>query len=800
MVAVFAKGKMCVAGIVLFAGAAFAQENDTEKMTVLGSRVFGRTADQAATAIEVYQEDAIRQTGQSELGKVLQTLSPSFNFSATTVSDGTDIVRPATMRGMGPDQVLVLINGKRRHSQALLNVQQTVGRGSAGTDINAIPLAAIKRIEVLKQGAAAQYGSDAIAGVINIVLKDEDSANEVFAFAGRNYAGDGETGQLGASYALSSSANSFLRLSTQVMNRAETNRANVDERFDRQTMRIGEAKAEEAALFFNSSLLVNDDVELYSFGGYSERRGESGGFFREPDSDRNLATVYPEGFLPILLTSVQDASASVGMHSRLSESLDLDLSYTYGWNSFGFASKNSLNVSLGEQSPRSTENGTLQYSDGALQLELRANYDLGWSEALYVTSGVSYRTETYDILAGEPASWVYGPDNDPSREIFGQNGNPAPAGIQGFPGFQPANEVSAERKSYAVFLDMESYLTNDLLVALAMRYEDYESIGSATTGKASLRYDISSALAVRTTLATGFRVPSLAQVNYSSRSTTFAGDRLTETQTARQGSPAFAAIGLENLKNEHSLNQSLGFHAKPARNFNISADYYRIDVKDRIVLSEFLQVEASESCDADRSNCPIRQVLEPLNVEAVQFFTNAIDTKTVGLDLIADYALIIEQGLQLSWLAGYHLNQTKVEEVNAPTNVDADVIFSEAQTVLTEEGQPQTRYQLGMDVKTQAWHSGLRLHYYGEVSGAGFGNYKQTYGGKWLTDIYGGVLLASRLNLQIGANNLFDVYPDELNADHPIRSFAGGSFRYSWETAPFGYKGGFYYMRLAWNF
>ncbi|MBC7660271.1 MAG: TonB-dependent receptor [Chitinophagaceae bacterium] len=773
---------------------------EPEKISVIGSRVYGRTADQSAASIETFDEETINRVGQSELGKVLQELAPSFNFSATTVSDGSDSVRPATLKGMGPDQVLVLINGKRRHNQALLNVQQTVGRGSAGTDINAIPLAAVKRVEILKEGAAAQYGSDAIAGVINIVLKDNLSPNDTSLYLAKNFAGDGDTGQLGTSYGFAPAAGGFFRISGEALKRNETNRALTDTRFNKRTMHIGESEAQDESVFLNTEYPLTSKVNWYLFGGLSQRNSESGGFFREPDSDRNLATVYPAGFNPKLATTIKDRSMSTGIKSPLGDDWDMDLSYTYGANAFNFSSRDSVNVSLGQASPHNTDDGTLESSDGITNLDLRGSLDLGWSDPLHIAAGVAYRTERYQILPGEFASWTYGPNNDFSQTILGQNGQLAPAGIQGFPGFQPANAVDATRTSYAIFIDLESYLTKQFLAALSARYEDYEQVGASTTGKMSLRYDFVAEFALRSTISSGFRAPSLAQVNYSSRSTTFAGNQLTETQTARQGSLAFKSLGLRDLKTEKSLNESFGFLAHPLPNMSVSADYYKINVSDRIVLSEFLQAEPKAGCAADNSNCPIRQVLEPINIDAVQFFTNAIDTTTRGLDFVMDYNLNLGTGRRMMFLGSYSYNRTHIETIHNPQGVASGVVFSEAQSVLMEEGQPRQRIQIGSDYFAPKWKTGVRFNYYGDVSGAGFGGYKQTYKGKWLTDVNYGYNLTETLRLDVGAQNLFDIYPDRMKPDHPVRAYAGGSFKYSWETAPFGYKGGLYYSRLNWNF
>jgi iron complex outermembrane receptor protein len=307
-------------------------------------------------------------------------------------------------------------------------------------------------------------------------------------------------------------------------------------------------------------------------------------------------------------------------------------------------------------------------------------------------------------------------------------------------------------------------------------------------------------LAFRGTVSTGFRVPSLQQVNYSSRSTTFAGSILTETQTARQGSPAFEAIGLRDLKNETSINQSVGIFSKPLPRMTVSADAYRIRVQDRIVLSEFLNAEPKAGCTADNSNCPIRAVLEPLNVDAAQFFTNAIDTDTRGVDVLVDYLIPLNPGQSINTRFGYYRNQTEVLDVRAPEGIDPALIFGEGQIVLTEEGQPRNRVQLAAEYNQARWNAGTQLNYYGEVSGAGFGGYKQSYDGKWITDVHSGYGFANGIRLDVGAQNVFNIYPEAMNEDHPVRTYAGGSFKYSWETTPFGFKGGLYYSRLAWNF
>src|SRR5688572_8696053 len=318
-----------------------------DRIQVTGSRVRGRTAEDTAAPVDVIGKEELNATGAMELGQILQMLEPSFNFSRTFVSDGTDILRPATLRALGPDQVLVLVNGKRRHQQALVNVQQTIGRGSAGTDINSIPVSAIERVEVLRDGAAAQYGSDAISGVINIILKEQTDHTDISVEGSQYYAGDGEMlhGSVNTGFKLG--GDGFINLSAEARNRNETNRAGPDSlRVDppRVTQRLGDADAKDYYLWFNSGLPLAGG-ELYLFGGASKREGDSSGFFRSAGDNRTVPDLYPNGFLPNILTTVEDASIAVGFKQPINERWDWDISVVTARNKFGFEEGNSVNVS-----------------------------------------------------------------------------------------------------------------------------------------------------------------------------------------------------------------------------------------------------------------------------------------------------------------------------------------------------------------------------------------------------------------------------------------------------------------------
>ena len=798
------------------------QATTLDSVQVTGSRVRGRTADDTAAPVDVIGREELNATGAMEVGQILQMLEPSFNFSRTFVSDGTDILRPATLRSLGPDQVLVLVNGKRRHQQALVNVQQTIGRGSAGTDINAIPVSAIERIEVLRDGAAAQYGSDAIAGVINIILKQQTDHTELSVEGSQYFAGDGEMlhGSINTGFRLGEDG--FINLSAEARNRNETNRAGPDSlRVDspRVTQRLGDADAKDYYLWLNGGLPAGAG-ELYWFGGVSRREGNSSGFFRSAGDDRTVPELYPNGFLPNILTTVDDASLAVGFRAPLGERWDWDVSVNHGRSKFGFEESNSVNVSwwyepidpanpaagIYAESPTSADTGTLEFQQTTLNLDFRGAVDGFNGNALHLATGAEWRRDSYAITAGDPVSYTYGRTNDPSIPITGQNGEVAAAGIQGFPGFTPGTEVDEGRTSVAAYFDAETNLTERFLLGAAVRFEDYSDFGNTTTGKLSARFDATDAFAVRGTVATGFRAPGVQQQYYNQVSTNLnAAGELTETLTARQDSPVTRALGVPALQEETSNSVSLGVVLKPSERFSITADVFRIDIDDRIIFSGNVAPESVGNdglpCDATNSNCPIAEALAPFSVGQAQFFTNAIDTRTTGLDIVANHHTAFGGGARLDLTALLHFNKTEVLERRSQSPIlSPEMLFDDTQVVLVEEGQPRRHHVLQSVYEQGAWQWTARANYYGPVSSEGFTpGFKQTWGGKTLFDL--GVRYAFNANthLSVGGNNIFDTYPDKWDAEKAF-PFPQLGFKYGWETMPFGMNGGSYYVRLDYRF
>jgi iron complex outermembrane receptor protein len=805
---------------------AFAQDapaegnaGELDEIQVLGSRAKNRTAAETAAPVDIIRAEQLERTGARELGQLLQMLEPSFNFSRTTISDGTDIIRPATLRALGPDQVLVLVNGKRRHQQALVNVQQTIARGSAGTDINAIPVSAIERIEVLRDGAAAQYGSDAIAGVINIVLKKQTKETQVYFEAGETRKGDGEVlhGGLNTGFELGSTG--FINLTAEYRDRGETNRAGPDSLRvspPRVTQRIGDADATDAYLWLNGGLELGGG-ELYWFGGLSRREGDSSGFYRSAGDGRTVPALYPNGFLPNIITTVDDGSLAVGYRAQIGDNWDWDLSVNHGRSKFGFHERNSVNVSwwyepnpatggIYAQSPTSADTGTLKFDQTTLNLDFRGAIDIGSSEPLSLAVGGEYRSENYAIEAGDPVSYTYGRTNNPAIVILNQNGGFAAPGIQGFPGFSPNEAVDDGRHSYALYADAETRFGGKFLVGGAVRFEDYSDFGNTVTGKLSLRYDFTDTFAVRGTVSTGFRAPGVQQLFYSQRSTNIdpATGLLADTLTARQDSAVTRAFGIDPLKEEESKSATLGFSWRPSDQFSLTVDVFRIDIDDRIIFSSNIAPESvgtdGLACNVTNSNCPIRAILAPFGVAQAQFFTNAIDTETTGIDIVGEFTTEAVGGT-LDITALLHWNDTEVTARRSQSPILSPTqLFDDSQVTLIEEGQPGEHHVLQGVWTRGNWDWTLRANYYGEVAGEGFTpGFKQTWDGATLFDAAIGWNVSDKLRISIGGNNIFDTYPDKWD---PVNAFPFPQlgFTYGWETLPFGINGSYFYGKVDFRF
>ncbi len=784
-----------------------------EELVVLGSRT-SRTAIETPVPVDVLSEQDLEDTGMTETSRMIQFLAPSFNFSTSTISDGTDIVRPSTLRGLGPDQTLVLVNGKRRHNRALVHVNGSIGRGTAGVDLNAIPASAIERIEILRDGAAAQYGSDAIAGVINIVLRSGTEKTRVDLTGGEHFEGDGATVQASVNHGWEVGDGGFLNITAEYRDRDFTNRAGLDPRqiyanlpdgspdpreagYNRLNHRYGDAASENVYLWLNSEVPVGEDSELYFFGGISERDGESAGFNRLPGQDRTNTLLHPDGHLPLINTGVDDLSVGAGFRKNFSN-WAMDASVTHGTNEFNFFISNSANTSLWERSPTSADAGTLEFGQTTLNLDFFGTADWGLAKPVNIAAGFEYREDTYQIGAGEPASYINGGElNQFCRPPFPQPDprcGPAPAGIQVFPGFQPVNRVDASRDNIAVYGDVELDLSDKFLLGLALRFEDYSDFGNTVDGKVTGRYAATDRFAIRGSASTGFRAPSLHQSNLANISTQFRLDPVSgqlvpfEVGTFRNPSAITRAFGVPTLKEETSTSFSLGFTARPRGNLSITADVYSIDIEDRIVISGVFGTGIPQ----------LRPLLDAIGVGAGQFFVNALDTETQGVDLVVAFTNPVGPG-KLDLTGAFNWTSTDIVSVKTPPTLAGlgETLFNDQERVYLQESQPHQHYNLAARYSQGKFSGLMRFNYFGKVasteSTSGNPAFKQVFGGKWLTDLDLSFKFGQGVKLHVGGNNIFDEYPDK---NIPANSF-NGIFVYPRRTAPFGFNGGYYYTRIT---
>jgi iron complex outermembrane receptor protein len=790
-------------------------------VAVVGTRGEARTVIDAPVPIDVLTAADIKTTGRTETAQIIQSLAPSFNFPRATIGDGTDHSRPATLRGLGPDQVLVLVNGKRRHTSALINVNGTVGRGSAGVDLNAIPASMIDRIEVLRDGAAAQYGSDAIAGVINIVLK-AGTGSEVTGTVGQAYTSflgeqkrDGEVAQGAVNYGRVFGNRGYLHGGVEIRDRGFTNRTLGDPRpqtFAENAARLvrsnetgpvnhrqGDAAVRDVGGFLNfSAPLGGTGAELYGSGGGSHRDGEAAGFFRIARDDRTVRSIYPNGFLPLIATNIDDGSGLVGIKGELAGGLRYDLSTTYGRNSFQFLVQNSANVSLGASSPTDFDAGTLKFGQSTTNLDVFREFRFGSGFALRSAAGGEYRRDQFDIEAGEPDSYR----NGGARILDGPNAGAQPAvGSQVFPGFQPADAGSHSRSNVAGYVDLETDLTAKLLVGVAGRAENYSDFGSTTTGKVNARFEPVQGYAVRGAAQTGFRAPSLQQSFYSATATNFIAGQPFDVKTFPVASAPAKLLGARELKAETSRNYSVGLAIEPLPSLSITADLYRVDIDDRIVLS------------GNFTTAAVRNFLAANGAPGIgggRYFTNAIDTRTNGLDVVANYGANFGSYGVTRLTAGFNSTRSRVTALrtNTPQALGdlGAVLFDRVERVRIEKGQPKNTI-LFSAAHTWGGATGfVRTQRYGEVTSFGVdtvgspNNVDQVFGSTWVSDASVGYTYR-RATLTVGADNIFDNYPDRNNNNgNPLTTFGGnaqfGIFPYN-GISPFGFNGRFVYTRIA---
>lgn len=774
-------------------------QTDVEELVVTGTRTVGRSRLETLAPVDVVSAEALQQRGTTELATALATSVPSITFPRPSNTDGTDAIRPATLRGQGPDQTLVLVNGARRHATALVNTNGSVGRGSAAVDLNAIPSTAVDRIEVLRDGASAQYGSDAIAGVINMRLREASSGGGLSVtygsyitsfdgyYGGGNDITDGATTTVSGWQGLSFLGDGFLTLSAEYRSRENTNRSDIDKRVtpNRVTSRFGDADVDDLSFYANAGKDLGDNWQLYGWYGYQHRDASSAATYRLPtDTQQNILSVYPNGYLPYITTDTEDNSAGLGIRGEIG-GFRADINVVYGKNDIDFGVQNTINPSYGPTSPTSFQAGGLTYDQIVFGADFGREFDVGLAGPLNVAFGLEARRETYQVNQGEVASYARGPN---TTVAFGS---------RGFTGFTPSNEVDVDRDNVGVYLDLEGQVTEQLTLSAAVRYEDYSDFGDTTTGKFAARYDFTPEFAIRGAISSGFRAPALQQQYFTSTSILYINNVPFETGTYPATSPVARALGAQPLEAETSDNYALGFVFRRGA-FELTVDGYKIDVKDRIVLSETLT--GSPTAAPGTNARVIYDLLSPFGASAARFFINGVDTETVGVDVVARYRIVDEQAGTFDLTAAGNYNDLEVTKT--PTTSTSILpqpvsLFARQATLRFEDGTPKHKLTLQGDWNREAWGATVRTTFYGDVLSPGTladGSADNRTGNRGLVDLEARYTFPIGLTASVGADNVFDVYPRQIIPSQNTTSAAPFS-----SFSPFGFNGRFVYGRLAYK-
>lgn len=787
---VMSRSFLITASLVAIAMASTAHAQDAEQaakpgatasdIIVTGTRAAGRSRLDSPAPVDVLGGETLRRQGSTELAQALSTVAPSIDFKRPSALDGTDAIRPATLRGLAPDQTLVLVNGVRGHSSALLNVNGSVGRGSAAVDLNTIPTVALERIEVLRDGAAAQYGSDAIAGVINLRLREARQGGGVSATYGfyetnintargsRSVTGEPVltvSGWQGIGFG----NDGFLTVSGEYVDREPTSRGDFDPRVTpkRITSRFGDPEVGQATVFANTGITIADKFELYGWAGYQDRDTKSAAFPRIPSvvgAAYTVAGVWPDGFLPLINTKSRNLTSAVGLRTDLG-AWNVDLNLGYGRNRIAFRTRDTANYSLGNASPTSFYDGAVTYDQWVGGLDVTRKFDL--FKSLNLAFGAEWRREGYKIEPGELNSYAGG-------------------GAQGFPGFAPINAVDISRRNISGYVDIEAELSARLLVGLAGRVEDYSDFGSTANGKISLRFDAADWFALRGTASTGFRAPSLQQQHYTSITSVVQNGVPVLTGQFPSISPVARALGGLPLEPEKSTNVSLGAVVR-AGGFSLTIDGYQITVRDQLALSENIQASFSPQ---------VATILAPFNVPAARFFINGLKTRTRGVDIVANYKTRTESVGTFDFTLAANFND--VDVLRVPTTAvlnPAPPLFGRNRVFTIREGTPREKVSGGIDWSSNALGVTVRATYYGEVNQPGTaanGSADILTGKHVTTDLELRYAPAKGPQLAIGASNLFDVYPDATPA--ALNSTGVVGFPY---YSPFGFNGRYLYARIG---
>ncbi|MFB6232476.1 MAG: TonB-dependent receptor domain-containing protein [Salinibacter sp.] len=805
-----------------------------DNVVVVGSRAQGRSALRSAVPVDAISVDQLTvESPQTDLNQLLNYTAPSFQVNRQSAADATEFVDPATLRSLPPDQLLVLVNGKRRHKSSLINTLNTVGRGAAGTDLNAIPAAAVSQIEVLRNGASAQYGSDAIAGVINLQLKEATNQLTASVTTGAREVRGGDLVKVEANYGFDVGDNGFVNVTGMFKDRQRTNITDGNQLIlfnqpvsppfafayplannpdqvrqrDNQILRergltrkdfyyrVGQSGIQQGAVFLNSEFGLQNGATLYAFGGLSYKNGIGAPFRRRPFSTAAMPwlpsnenpRLFPNGFQPEMNSDVVDQSITIGVKGTIG-GWNWDLSNTFGRNSLDYQMDNTVNASLLQASPTSIYAGKHAFSQNTANLDV-SRFFADVLAGVNVAFGGAYRIDHYQIFAGEEASYRdYGrvqlvEDGQlVTRDTLGKD-----PGSQGFVGFRPENEVDRTRSNVAAYVDTEWNLTEQLLVTAAGRFENYSDFGRTLNGRLAARLGLfDGRLNLRGSISNGFRAPSLHQLYFNEVRTDLNDEgELVNIGTFSNDSEVARVLGFPRLDEERSRNYSAGITASPIENLDLTIDAYQINVDDRVVLTGTFG-----------SSPGIAELLREVGAQNAQLFANGADTKTQGLDVVATYRLRTDLGTaDLS--ASANFNDTEIEALNIPAtvrqNYDGEdlrsTFFGRQQQGFLTESNPESKLTLSADLERGPVSLLVRTVRFGEQIRPGFAG-NQTHSPQWVVDATASYQISEEATLSVGANNLFNNFPD--------KQIPGNSFFGVFDYAPVqqGFNGAFYFARL----
>ena len=826
---------------------------DLQEVVTVGSRRANRVKTESAVPIDIIKfSDVGINTARTDLSSTLNYAAPSFNYNKQSGSDGADHIDIGTLRGLGPDQTLVLINGSRRHQTAFVALFGTRGRGNSGVDLSAFPSSIVDNLEILRDGASAQYGSDAIAGVININLKKSINVWEINTgvssyFDGTNnssfnnanndyYTGgkfDGVTVNLNINHGWALGKNGgFINVSLDLLNQGKTYRqANIKDSLPVNVGRraFGDASLTTVGTFYNMEIPLSKSKKttFYSFGGYNNKSSDAFAYTRQWDAKPDRFPVDAAGNLifvsdimrktldgktiyynPHIQTIIQDASIATGLKGVTNNDWNWDLTNILGFNDFHFYGDKTFNSSIiGRAFPTNFDDGGFNFLQNTTNIDFSKSFGTNNQEGnVNLAFGGEWRQEKYTIYKGEEGSYIAYPNN------LGLTQAP---GAQGFPGFSPSDVFNANRNTLGAYIDVEWNIVQKWLVNGAVRAENYSDFGSVVTYKFATRYKILDNLNVRGSFSSGYRAPSLQQINFSNTLTSFSDGKLVQSRIANNNDNLTKLAGMPVLKQETSNNFSIGFSYKPIKDLTLTVDYYKIIMKDRLVLSGLL----SATDDALPTN--FTNELKNLGVSTAQFFTNAVNTTNAGIDIVIDYRKKINNTESIKALLTGNFQQITIDKINIPNFFNASeylkqAFFSDREIAFLKASAPDLKLSFNVDYTVDRFNIGARVTYFGKIVLTGFGYNGDginpmvpadiqpvnqdpenpvlvpeifNYNPKAVVDIYASEKINKNIKLIIGADNLFNTHPD-LGVNPAAKGWAGDNESGGpWDAVQMGFNG-----------